>query len=333
MKNIFGKKLLLIIAFFFVSNLLSLNCHALEIKLALLSPEGSNWANQIQKFSQEVKTATKGAVSFKTYFGGVAGDETDVIRKIHIGQFQGGIFTTRTLGDIYRDVRVIEIPFTFKGDRQTAWKTLEKMAPNFNQGLGHAGFKNLGFFELGNIYFVSTKKVTSIEDLKKLKIWIWGGDQLISGLMKSLQLVSVPLALPDVLTSMSMGVIDAAYASPEAIIALQWHNKIKYLIDFPLAFSLGAFLLSHESWAKIPVKEQKIIEDLSQKMVKSANLKTIENNQAALSALKKNGVEFISLTAADVARTEAIYLDIIKNLKGEVISSHMMDLFSAQIKL
>ena len=60
-------------------------------------------------------------------------------------------------------------------------------------------------------------------------------------MVKSLNLSPVPLPITDVQASLSTGVIEAAYAPPLGIIALQWDNKVKYLVDFPLAFFGGCF--------------------------------------------------------------------------------------------
>ena len=67
-----------------------------------------------------------------------------------------------------------------------------------------------------------------------------------------MQLVGVPLGLQDVLTSLSTGIIDTAYASPMGVLALQWQTKIKYLVDYPVTYSVGALLLRQKFWDKIP---------------------------------------------------------------------------------
>src|SRR5690606_27666187 len=99
--------------------------------------------------------------------------------------------------------------------------------------------------------------------------------------------------------SLSTGIIDAAYAPPLAILALQWHTKIKYLVDFPTAFSIGALLVSDKVWAKIKPDHQQKILALAQKYVKDANEKSVGESEAARNQLKKSGIEFISFPEAD----------------------------------
>lgn len=305
--------------------LLSLNSAlAAQVKLAVLVPEGTTWGNSLKKLAKEVETISKGEVTFKIYFGGVAGDEPDVLRKIRIGQFHGGIFTGKTLGDISGDVRAMEIPFTFYQDQKKASATLQKLAPHFNQGLKSKGFVNLGFYEVGQVYVVSTKKVTSLNELKGVKIWSWEGDELVKAMIESLELVSVPLALPDVLSSLSTGIINAAYAPPLAILALQWHTKVKYLVDFPTAFSIGALLVSEKAWSGIKPDLQKQILALSQKYIAEANSKSVDENNQAREQLKKAGVEFVSFPEADYKKAASLRGNVLSKIKNRLVSEKMI---------
>jgi TRAP-type C4-dicarboxylate transport system substrate-binding protein len=298
---------------------------ATTLKLAVLTPEGTTWSNSLKDMAKEIKTATNGDVELKIYYGGVAGDEPDVLRKIRVKQLHGGIFTGKTLGEIYGDVRALELPFNFKLDRNKAYQTLVKMTPTFNAGFTKKGFKTLGYYEVGLIYLVSTKKATNMDELKGLKIWAWEGDQLVATMVESLKLVSVPLALPDVLASLSTGVIDAAYSSPLGILALQWQTKIKYLVDFPVAYSVAAFLISESEWAKVKPASQKIIEDIAKKYSDIANQTTIKENEDALASLKKINIEFLKFPESDMKKGDAIRADVVNKLKGKLISAEAIN--------
>lgn len=303
-----------------------------QIKIAVLVPEGTTWGNSLKNLSKEVEKVTQGEVSFKIYYGGVSGDEPDVLRKIRIGQLHGAIFTGKTLGDIYGDVRVMEIPFTFFEKQDKASSTLKKLTPQFNQGLKNKGFVNLGFYEVGQVYVVSTKKISTLNELKGIKIWSWEGDKLVEAMIQSLQLVSVPLAIPDVLSSLSTGIIDAAYAPPLAILALQWQTKIKYLVDFPSAYSIGALLVSDKIWSKIKPEHQKIINELSRKYVSDANQKSVAENNQAREQLKKAGIQFVSFPAEDYKKAAAARGAVISKIKDSYISSKIIQTLDQETK-
>ena len=313
-------------------SLLCSSVFATQLKLAALVPEGTTWGKTLKQMSKEVEAATGGEVTLKVYYGGVAGDEPDVLRKIRINQYQGGIFTGKTLGDISGDVRVMETPYTFYGDQKKAGAVMQRLTPVFNESLKGKGFVNLGFFEVGLVYLVTTKKVTSMQELKGVKIWSWEGDELVKAMIESLELVSVPLALPDVLSSLSTGIINAAYGPPLGIVALQWHTKVKYLVDFPSAFSMGALVVSQKSWNGIKADHQKKILEISDRLIKEANSKSVDENEVARSALKKTGVEFVSFPKEDYAKAASLRSKVIEKIKGKYISAKMFDLFDQEVK-
>jgi TRAP-type C4-dicarboxylate transport system substrate-binding protein len=147
------KKMLLVLGLMLMSSAVL----SATFKVGVLAPEGTAWAKSLKKMVEEIDKATEGEVKFKIFFGGSQGDEPDVLRKVRIGQLHGGIFTGKTLGDINGDVRVMELPFTFYSDREKALKTLKNLTPFFNKGFEKNQFVNLGFFELGVVYFQPEK--------------------------------------------------------------------------------------------------------------------------------------------------------------------------------
>lgn len=309
----------------------SLNLMAAPIKVGVLAPEGTGWAKNIKKMTTEIKEATKGNVEIKVYYGGSQGDEQDVLRKIRIGQLQGGIFTGKTLGEINGDVRVIELPFTFNNNREKALKTLQTLTPYFNQRFEANKFKSLGVFEIGQVYFVAQKKVSNLNDIKNLKIWSWDGDPIVSSMFEAMNLNGVPLALPDVLSSLSTGVVEAAYAPPIGILALQWNTKVKYMIDFPISYSIGAFVISQTAWQKVAPADQKIVETIAKKYESEINAGNTKDNADALAAMKSQKIEFIKFTDADVKTAQGYRAEIIKKLKGKLFSDEAFKKLEAEL--
>ncbi len=309
------------LALVIITFLFSMNIWSLTLKIGVLAPEGTNWAKNMKKMAKEVRKATDKKVKFKFYFGGSQGDEHDVLRKIRVGQLHGGFFTGKTLGDINGDVRVMEIPFNFEGNREKAWSTLNKLSPYFNEKLKKNEFVNLGFIEIGMVYFVSQKETASLDAMKGIKIWSWEGDKLVSTMIQELNLVSVPLALPDVLSSLSTGIIEAAYAPPMGMLALQWNTKIKYIVDFPIAYSVGAFLLHEKAWKKIKPEHRKVVAEISKKYIDNVSNANIADNQAALKAMKDAGIKFINFPAQDVNKAKAVRNIVVDKLKDKLFSA------------
>lgn len=302
---------------------------AVKLKLGLIAPEGTSWSNNIKSMGKEIEKETNGEVEIKVYYGGVQGDEPDVLRKIRVGQMHGGMFTGRTLGDINGDVRVIEVPFGFLQDREKGMRILNEMTPYFNNQFEKNGFKNLSFFEIGQVYIVTTKEVSNLDDLKGLKIWSWDGDKVAQALVESMKLVAVPLSLPDVLSSLSTGVIEAAYSTPLGVLALQWQTKVKYLIDYPVTLSIGAFLVDLKQWNAIPDQHKIKVEAIAKKWIAKSSVDINKENLDSLEQLKKSGVKIVPIPAKDLTQVEAYRQDVIKRIVGKVVSQETFTKFNA----
>lgn len=307
------------LALFLVAGLSS-HVYGLTIKIGVLAPEGTNWSKNLKKMAKEIRKKTDKKVKFKIFFGGSQGDEIDVLRKTRVGQLHGGIFTGKTLGDINGDVRVMEIPFNFNGNREKAKNALTNLGPFFNEGFEEKKFKNLGFFEIGDVYFVSQKKTPNLESLKGVKIWSWDGDKLVDAMIQSMGLISTPLAITDVLSSLSTGIVEAAYAPPMGILALQWNTKIKYLLDLPISYSVGAFLITEKVWKKISPEHQKIVTEIANRAIADINDSIVDDNAEALQAMKKGGIEFLKFPDSDVKQSGDLNQKMVKKLKGNLFS-------------
>ena len=72
--------------------MICVNTDAQSLKIATLAPEGSGWVRALRDIDRDVRKQTNKEVRLKIYPGGVKGDEDVMIRKIRVGQLQGGGF-------------------------------------------------------------------------------------------------------------------------------------------------------------------------------------------------------------------------------------------------
>jgi TRAP-type C4-dicarboxylate transport system substrate-binding protein len=114
--------------------------------------------------------------------------------------------------------------------------------------------------------------------------------------------------------------VQAAYAPPLGIVALQWYTKVKYLIDFPLAFSVGAMLIKDSAWKKISPEHQKYIQETAKKYVSKVNDANNLENGEALKAMKDNGISFIKFPDKDIKEAQAVRKSVVAQLKGKLFS-------------
>jgi TRAP-type transport system periplasmic protein len=268
-----------------------------EIKLATLAPEGSTWMKAMHKIDDDVRARTSNRVGFKFFPGGVQGDEKDVIRKIRNGQVHGAAFTGFGLGSIVPETRVLELPFMFDNldelDHVRA-QTTDFYAKAFDE----KGYAVIGWTDVGFVYLFSRTPVRKPADMPASKWWIWSGDQLAEIFFRAFKIAPIPLAAPDVLTSLQTGVVDAVYSPPLACVALQWYSRVKYMTDMPITYGISAVVVSKKSLAGVSDADLAIVKEISQKHLAELTARTRVQNNEAIAEIKKEGVQVVSVDAA-----------------------------------
>lgn len=267
-----------------------------EIKMATIAPSGSSWDNFVVKMNDELKKRSGGRLSFKVYPGGTQGDERDVIRKMRTGQIHAGGFTGNGLGEILPQIRVIELPVLY----QTAAEVdhvIQNFGPQVEAALlkGKPSVVLLGWAEAGFVYLYSKKPIRNVEDLRKTKAWLWEGDPLVSATYESLSVKPIPLAIPDVMTALSTNMVETVYTPPLGALALQWASKVHYMTDFPLALSVGGFVMLKSEFDKLSPAQQKLLKEITTRHCRDMVLQTRKDNQQAIQEMKRLGVQVISV--------------------------------------
>jgi TRAP-type C4-dicarboxylate transport system substrate-binding protein len=264
------------------------------LKFATLMPTGTAWSKILDDWVREVEEKSDGRLKFKMYSGGVMGDEPDVLRKIRKGQLHGGMFTGYGIGRIYSPARVLEMPFLFKNVDESDY-IREQIMPDLETGFRESGFELLGWPEVGFIHFFSTQRITSVDDIRKLRIWLWQGDPLGEAFFNAANIDPIPLSIIDVYTQLSAkhGSIDTVYTSTFGAIALQWYSKLKYATRIPLTNAIGGLVVSNRFYNRLPADLQQLLKTSGKAMSDEIRLNAREENRKSIDILEKNGIEFM----------------------------------------
>ena len=262
------------------------------IKLATIAPRGSYIMNLMNELNAEIKAKTDNAVGIKIYYGGVQGDEKDVLRKVRLGQLHGGMFTGHGLGQIVSEVRVTEIPFVFRNYEEVEY-VREQLEPTMRELFREAGYVVLGWNEVGFVYNFSKVPITSIEVARGQKWWMWKGDQLSRAMFDAIGITPVPLSFTDVMTSLSTKLIDTASITPYGAVAYRWHQRFDYMSEYPTTNVLGATIVTKRIWDKILPEHQQAILDICPAYFEKMNRHVREQDRKSIEILKKSGIEIV----------------------------------------
>lgn len=297
----------------------------ITIKFATVAPEGSTWMNVMTQYAEAVKESTNNEVNFKIYAGGVAGDEQIVLRKIRVGQLHSAGFTGTGLGEILPEVRILDSPFLFRSKEEVDHISAS-LFEYFAQEFEKKGFILLGWAEVGYVYVFTDKPIYSINDMSGVKMWMWEGDPVAEATFKSFDISPIPLSISDVLTSLQTKLIDGIYVSPLACTALQWHTKVKYMLQLPLANSNGAVLLSKKQYDKLTDEQQSILKELSRKYLGELTTLSRQDNAKSLDLMQAAGIKFTNLSdEKEIMRFYDIGSKARKSLVGKLYDQKLLD--------
>jgi len=266
------------------------------IKFATLAPEGTTWMNVMREYDGAIRKESNGRLGFKIYPGGVQGEDKVVIKKIRIGQLHSAGLTGVGLGEIAPKVRILDSPFLFRSydEADYVYTTFDK---EFSNAFLEKNFVLLGWAEVGFVYVFTKTPVRNVSDMSGVKMWMWEGDPVAEATFDAFGINPIPLSVVDVLTSLQTGLINGAYISPYAALALQWNTRVKYMMGVPLADACGAVVVSKKMFDTLPPDLQDVLLRNGRKYLRELTSKSRDENAAAIETMKKNGLQVIEVTS------------------------------------
>ena len=291
----------------------SLPLQAATLKIATVTPEGSQWMKDMRDSAKEIKERTEGRVQIKYYGGGVMGNDQKVLSRIRIGSLQGGAFTPTALAGQYSDLNLYGMPMVFDSEEEAAY-VRDRLDRKLMAGLEEAGWVNFGFAAGGFAILMSNERVTRLDDLKGKKVWIPEGDAISRQSMKALSLSPVTLPLTDVLTGLQTGLIDIVAMSPIGALVLQWHTKVKYVVEFPLLYTLGFMAIDKRAFNKLSTEDQEIVREVMERTYQNFDKVNLVENRNARDALLNTGIENVAVDRAEYDKARALLMESNKSL-------------------
>jgi TRAP-type C4-dicarboxylate transport system substrate-binding protein len=285
----------------FLFGLLPVAAHATTFKIATVVPDGTSWMKEMRAGAEEIKKRTDGRVAFRFYPGGIMGNDASVLRKMRVGQLHGGALSGGGLAMLYPESQVYSIPFIFR-DYGEVDHARRQMDPLLLAGLKERGYISFGISEGGFSYLMSSAPVGGVDDLKGLKVWVPEGDEIARAAFEASGISPISLPITDVLTGLQTGLIDTIANSPMGTIALQWHTQVKHLTHSPLIYVYGSMVVSAKQYNKLSTADQQVVSEVMGSVFKRLNELNRRDNEGALLALQKQGIEFVTPSEAETKR-------------------------------
>ena len=229
------------------------------IKLATVIPRTQELAIQEKKYNLQLAEMTAGRVQIKTYYGGSAGDDATVMRKMRVGQMDGSLLGTDVVSQFVRQCTVLIAPQTFFNYRQVD-AVRKALSPEFDKEAYGNGFRIMNWWDAGRVRIFSKRPITSLADLRKGRPWLYPQSTLLKEFYSMVGATGVPIDLAEVYGGLQTDMIDTVWISSVLGVALRWASATQYVSSAPVNIIQGAFLLRRETWESLSKEDQSALD-------------------------------------------------------------------------
>ena len=293
-----------------------------SIKLASVVPENSIWDKNIKQMGAEWSQATGGRVTLTVYGGGSQGDESTVLRKMRLNALQAASLTGVGLGSIDASFNVFDVPFFFESYDELNAVTAA-LTPIIAKRVESKGFVLLNW-GLGGWTQVFTKKpVRTVDELKKTKLFTSAGNDRMVQWLKANGFEPRAMALTDIMTGLTTGMVEAVPTTPLAALLYQWFKQTPNMLDIGLAPVVGATIITRKTWNEIPAADRPKLLESAAGVQKRLEENVPKQEAAAIAEMTRRGL-VVNKASGPEWRKEVDGLAA--TMRGEMVPKDMFDL-------
>lgn len=288
------------------------------IKLATLAPQGSIWDTTLREMGARWRSESGGAVELRLYPGGVAGDESDVVRKMRIGQFQSAALTVTGLSEIAPAFSLFQIPMLFE-----SWEEVDHILtaqrPELERGLAEKGYTLLLWGHGGWVHFFSREPIRKVDDLRQQKLFVWAGNAAQVDQWRSHGFQPVALAATDVTMGFQTRMIDVVPTTPIAALSLQWYRQTPNMMELGLAPLVGGVVVATSAWEKIGPELRERLLAIARETEAVLAREVPKQDAAAIEQMRQRGLQVIAVNEAQRAEWRQAAASFAADARNELV--------------
>jgi TRAP-type C4-dicarboxylate transport system substrate-binding protein len=296
-----------------------------RIKLGTLAPRDSSFHRILLAMGEKWRRAPGGGVTLTVYPDGAMGGEADMVRKMRIGQVQAGMLTVVGLSEIDPGVTALQnMPMMFR-DLQEVDYIREKLRASLEKRLLDKGFVVLFWGDAGWIRFFSKQPVIHPADMKKMKLFVWAGDNSQVDLMKNAGYQPVPLETSDILPGLQTGLINAVPTIPYFALSTQLYNQAPHMLALNWAPLVGGTVVTRKVWESIPAETRAVLQKAADEAGAQIKARSRAESDEAVAAMQKRGLTVHAVTPEIEAEWRKTVESYEGQIRGKIVPADMYD--------
>ena len=295
---------------------------SVPIKLATVVPENSIWDRALKQMAADWKQASGDRIALTVFSGGSQGDENTVLRKMRLDALQAASLTVVGLGAIDPAFNVFNVPFFFDSyDELNA--VVERLTPTLKQRVEAKGFVLLNWGHGGWLQVFTKRPVRTVADLKSLKLYTSAGDDRMTQFYKANGYSPRAMAMTDILTGLTTGMVEGLPTPPVAALAFQWNRQTPYMLDIGLAPVVGATVINRKTWLRIPEADRTQLQAAADAVEKRLQGDVPKQDALAMAMMQQQG---LTVTKAEGPEWRKEAETLAATMRGEMVPRDIFDL-------
>ena len=295
-----------------------------QLRIGTLAPKNSLYHRQLMGLGEAWRKA-QGGGKYLVYPDGSQGGETDMVRRMRIGQLQGALMSVTGLREIEPSIAALQaMPLMFRSWEEVDY-VREKMRPAMEQKFLAQGFVVLAWGDAGWVRFFSKKPARHPDDYKPMKFFAWGGEAEQQEIMKRLGYTPVPLETADILPAIQTGMIDAVPSTPYFALATQIYNTAGNMLDLNWAPIVGALIVTKKAWDAMTPATQQAVREAGAKAGAEIRAQPRKEVDEAVAAMQKRGLAVNRPDAAQMQAWNALAERLHPQIRGSMVPAATFD--------
>jgi TRAP-type C4-dicarboxylate transport system substrate-binding protein len=294
----------------------------MRINLGTLAPRGSSFHQAMQRMAEQWKSQN---VRLVIYPDGAQGSEADMVRLMRVGTLQGGLLTAVGLTEIEPAVAGLQsYPLLFRSFDELQF-VIDKLRPMLAQRLAAKGFIVLFWADAGWIRYFFKDPVTTPEQFKHVKTFVWSGSTEQYKLLRELGYDPVQMETADILQGLATGQITGV--SVPAIFALvsQFEKRVPHMIDLDWAPLVGACVVRKDNWDRLSEAQRSALQAAADTAATEIRARNRNESDQAVVRMQAGGLVVHKLTTTERAAWQSAAEQIYPRIRGRLVPADMHD--------
>lgn len=222
-----------------------------KLRIATAAPDGTSWANAFHIMERDVTKDTNGEITFKFYFGGIAGTEDEVYDLLQAGKLDGVVSGGPLCRKLAPSMNVLDVIGLFQ-TQEEATHVLSELRPTIDKEAHDRGYALLATGSLGPLIMFSREPISTMADLQKSHLWTWNLNRVYVKEAADLKIPITATSLSDAQKSFDDKRSDGFVTTPVTALAFQWYIGTKYIVDLRMGYLMGCFIMRDGALDKLP---------------------------------------------------------------------------------